>query len=158
MKTITIELSVESCKQAIAELKRYQKEVRPKLDEVCKRLAEIGRDTAQAIFDSAGEGNGGVKVEIAQIENGWKIVAAGADVYFIEFGTGDDVDRHFDPVAVPVFSGSWSIEHAQKWYNYGFWYYNKVRYEGTPAYMPMYYAEKAIRDNERRIVQEVFGR
>lgn len=157
MKTITVELSVESCKEAVAELKAYQKEIKPKLDEVCKRLAEIGRDEAQRIFNSAREGNGGVSVDAVPMENGWKIVASGADVYFIEFGTGDDVDRHYD-VAVPVFSGAWSMEHSQKYIQYGFWFYNKVRYEGTPAYMPMYYAEKAVRDNAKRIVREVFDK
>lgn len=157
MKHITIELSVESCQKVLDELKEYQKRIKPKMDEVCKRLAEIGRDTAQRIFDSAGEGNGGVHVSIAPISNGWKIVASGKDVYFIEFGTGDDVDPHYD-VSVPLFSGSWSMEHAQRYAQYGFWYYRKVRYEGTPAYMPMYYAEKEIRANEKRIVQEVFGR
>lgn len=157
MKTISVELSVDSCKKAIEELKAYQTSVKPKINEVCKRLAEIGRDTAQRIFDSAGEGNGGVRVEVVQIDNGWKIVASGSDVYFIEFGTGDDVDPHYD-VSVPVFSGSWSMEHAQKYAQDGYWYYRKVRYEGTPAYMPMYYAEKAIRENERRVVQEVFGK
>lgn len=157
MKHITIDLSVESCKKALDELKTYQKEIKPKLNEVCKRLAEIGRDRAQMIFDSAGEGNGNVTVTVEPIGNGWKIVASGHDVYFIEFGTGDEVDPHYD-VSVPVFSGSWSMKHAQRWAQYGFWYYRKVRYEGTPAYMPMYYAEKAIRENEKRIVQEVFGR
>lgn len=157
MRKVTLELSPESCQKALDAVKEYQKQIKPKLDEVCKRLAEIGRDTAQGIFDSAKEGNGGVRVSIARIENGWKIVASGSDVYFIEFGTGDDVDRHYD-VSVPVFSGSWSIEHAQRYAQYGYWYYRKVRYEGTPAYMPMYYAEKAIRENEKRIVQEVFGK
>lgn len=158
MKTITLELSVESCNQALEELKTYKREIRPKLNEVCKRLAEIGRDTAQAIFNRAGEGNGNVTVTVEQINNGWKIVASGADVYFIEFGTGDDVDRHYDVTSVPVFSGSWSMVHAQRYITNGFWYYRKQRYEGTPAYMPMYYAERAIRENERRVVQEVFGR
>ena len=157
MKTITVELSVDSCKKAVDELKAYQKSVKPKLDEVCRRLAEIGRDEAQRIFDSAGEGNGGVVVTAVPCENGWKIVASGSDVYFIEFGTGDDVDPHYD-VSVPVAPGTWSQEHALQYATNGYWYYRKVRYEGTPAYMPMYYAEKAIRANEKRVAQEVFGR
>jgi hypothetical protein len=42
------------------------------------------------------------------------------------------------------------------WKN-GFWYYDKVRYTGTPAYMPMYYAERKMREEAPRIVKEVFG-
>ena len=49
MKTITIELSKESCNKALKELLRYQKEIKPKLDEVCRRLAEIGKEEALSI-------------------------------------------------------------------------------------------------------------
>ena len=62
MRKIAIELSPGSCQQAIAELKAYKKQIDPKVEEVCKRLAMLGRDTAQAFFDIAGEGNGGVTV------------------------------------------------------------------------------------------------
>jgi hypothetical protein len=157
VKTIVVELSADSCKNALKELGAYKRQIDPKIKEVCKRLAEIGRDEAQRRFDEAGEGNGGVRVDVVPTEGGWKIVASGKDVYFIEFGTGDDVDRHYD-VSVPVFSGAWSMEHAQRYATNGYWYYRKERLTGTPAYMPMYYAEKAIRANEERVAQEVFGR
>ena len=80
----------------------------------------------------------------------------GEDVYFIEFGTGDGVSAHYD-VSVPVAYGSWSAEHSQMLWKNGFWYFDKVRYTGTPAYMPMYYAERKMREEAPRIVKEVFG-
>lgn len=156
MRKIAIELSPGSCQQAIAELKAYKKQIDPKVEEVCKRLAMLGRDTAQAFFDIAGEGNGGVTVTAEPCENGWKIVASGHDVYFIEFGTGDAVSDHY-LASVPLYPGSWSEGHAQKYTTQGYWYYNKVRYTETPAYMPMFNAEKEIRLNAKRIVREVFG-
>lgn len=156
MRKITLELSPESCKKALEEIKDYKKLLKPKLDEICKRLAEIGRDTAQAIFDKAGEGNGGVSVQAVPCENGWKVVATGSDVYFIEFGTGDEVTDHYN-ASVPLYSGSWSEEHAQRYAIYGYWYYRGVRYQGTPPYMPMFNAEKAIRTNVKRVAREVLG-
>lgn len=157
MRKITCELSPESCKKAIKELKAYQREIGPKLNEVCRRLAELGKEIAQGLFDSAGEGNGGVIVTTEPCENGWKIVASGEDVYFIEFGTGNDVSEHYN-ASVPLYSGSWSEAHAQKYWINGYWYYGGVRYEGTPAYMPMFNAEKTIRQNVKSVVKEVMSR
>ena len=159
MKRITIELSVDGCQRAIEELKTYQKEIKPKLDEVCKRLAQIGVEEATRVLNSIPPiyGNAVERIEALPMENGWKIVMSGEDVYFIEFGTGNGVNAHYD-TSVPVAWGSWSAQHSKRLLEYGYWYYNNVKLEGTPAYMPMYYAERAIRENERRIVQEVFGK
>lgn len=159
MKTITIDLSESSCRKALNDLDKYKREIVPKLNEVCKRLAEIGRDEAAAIVSNvnAQEGNSVSSVQAVPIENGYKLVMSGADVYFIEFGTGNSVSAHYD-TSVPVAYGSWSKEHRQMLWNNGFWYYNKVRYEGTPAYMPMYYAEKKMRESVDSVVREVFGK
>lgn len=159
MRQIVVELSAESCKRAVKELEKYQKEIKPKMDEVCKRLAEIGRDEAISVVNGIklSEGNSVERIEAVQIDNGWKIVMSGEDVYFIEFGTGDGVTPHYD-TTVPVAWGTWSAEHDQILWKQGFWYFNKVRYTGTPAYMPMYYAEKRMREEMPRIVKEVFGR
>ena len=81
----------------------------------------------------------------------------GKDVYFIEFGTGDGVSPHFD-TSVPVAWGSWSAEHSQMLFKQGFWYYDHVRYTGTTAYMPMYYAERAMREALPKIIEEVFSK
>ena len=158
MRTITLELSAESCNRAVKELEKYQKEIKPKMDEVCKRLAEIGRDEAISVVNGIrlSDGNSVERIEAVQIDNGWKIVMSGEDVYFIEFGTGDGVTPHYD-TNVPVAWGTWSAEHDQILWKQGFWYFNKVRYTGTPAYMPMYYAEKRMREEMPRIVKEVFG-
>lgn len=158
MKTIAIELSVDSCNKAIKELQEYQKRIRPKLDEVCRRVAEVGRDEALSIINGIRlqDGNAVERVDVVPTDNGYKLVMEGEDVYFIEFGTGDGVSAHYD-VSVPVAWGSWSAEHSQMLWNKGFWYYDNVRYTGTTAYMPMYYAERKMREEAPRIVKEVFG-
>lgn len=158
MKTITLELSKESCDKAVKELERYQKTIKPKLDEVCKRLAEIGKAEALSIINSIpiSEGNVVERVDAVKIDNGYKLVMEGDDVYFIEFGTGDGVVPHYAP-SVPVAWGTWSESHGQMLWKNGFWYYDKVKYTGTKAYMPMYYAEKKMREEMPRVVKEVFG-
>lgn len=158
MKTLELDLSIVSCKKVLKELEKYEKEIRPKMDEVCKRLAEIGRDEAISIVNqiSAAEGNMVERIAAVPISNGWKIVMEGEDVYFIEFGTGTGVSAHYD-VSVPVAWGTYSAENRQMLWEKGFWYYNKTMYTGTTAYMPMYYAEKKMREEMPRIVQEVFG-
>ena len=159
MRTITIELSKASCDRALKELEKYKSEIKPKLDEVCKRLAEIGRDEAISIIDtvSMADGNTVERVASVPVDNGYKIVMEGEDVYFIEFGTGDGVSAHYD-TSVPVAWGSWSAEHQRMLFTHGFWYYDRVRFTGTPAYMPMYYAEKKMREEAPRIIREVFGK
>jgi hypothetical protein len=155
MPKIILELSKESCQKALKELEKYQKEVKPKLVEVCKRLAEIGAQEANAHLALA-NGNDDARIDIEPMDGGYKLVMSGSDVYFIEFGTGSDVDAHYE-TSVPVFAGSWSMEHSQQYAKHGWWWYGGEIYTGTPAYMPMYYAGKKMREEIPRIVKEVFG-
>ena len=157
MKHIRIELSPESCHAALEELKLYKKNIKPQLDEICRRLAAVGAQAARdAIWGEYGNTDATVEAPV-KIANGYKIVMSGADVYFVEFGTGRDVKAHYNP-SVSVAPGSWSQTHAQKYSTYGYWYYGGEKLEGTPAQMPMYYAERAIRANARRVAREVLGK
>jgi hypothetical protein len=155
MKRIVLEMSPASCNKAVKELEKYQKEIKPKMLEVCKRLAEIGAQEANAHLVLA-NGNDNARIDIEPMDGGYKLVMSGSDVYFIEFGTGSEVSSHYE-VSVPVFSGSWSMEHSQQYARHGWWWYGGEIYTGTPAYMPMYYAGKKMREEIPRIVKEVFG-
>lgn len=156
MKRIEIELSTESCEKALEELKAYKEKVLPRLEEVCKRLAEIGMQEANAHLTLA-LGNTDATIYTEKIDGGYKLVMSGSDVYFIEFGTGSNVEPHYQ-VSVPVFPGSWSMEHSQKYAKQGWWWYGGEPLIGTIAYMPMYYAGKKMREEIPRIVKEVFGK
>ena len=162
MKHITIELSPKSCDKALKELERYQRDIKPKLDEICRRLAEIGAQEASNRFARGNHGNTEAHVTVQQIPNGYKIVASGHDVYFIEFGTGFFTGVNYGDglpeTSVPVYPGSWSSEHSHIFENYGYWWYDGEKLQGTEAEMPMYYAGRAIRANEKRIAREVFGK
>ena len=155
MKKITIELSTTSCNEATKELEEYARKIEPKMREVCQKLAEIGLVEAQAHLGGS-FGNTDASLSTAPTGNGYKIVMSGTDVYFIEFGTGDQVSPHGN-TSVPVAWGSWSAENKQQLWNYGFWWYGGERLTGTPAYMPMYYAGRKIRESIPQVVKEVFG-
>lgn len=157
MKTVTLQLSADSCQRAIDELKKYRRDIKPKLDEVCRRLAEIGAREAQLHLNLS---NGNILAQIdppMPIENGYKISMSGEDVYFIEFGTGDAANAHGYTPLVSVYPGSFSEQNAQRYSTLGFWWYGGERYTETPAYMPMYYAGKKMREELPRIVKEVFS-
>ena len=156
MKQIVLELSPASCNKALKELEKYQKQIKPKMLEVCKRLAEIGAQEANAHLTLA-NGNNDARISTEPMDGGYKLVMSGTDVYFIEFGTGSYVEPHYQ-TSVPVFAGSWSMEHSQKYAKQGWWWYGGEPLVGTEAYMPMYYAGKKMREEMPRIVKEVFGK
>lgn len=163
MRTITLELSTASCAKALKELQSYQREIKPKLDEVCKRLAEVGEEEVRGIINGATRslpGNKHAKASVVPMENGYKIVMEGESIYFIEFGTGifaGDYPGDTSNVTVGIMPGDWSDTHARKFSDYGYWFYEGQILEGTPAYMPMYYAGRKMREEMPRIVKEVFG-
>lgn len=160
MKTIVLQLSADSCKEALKELKEYQSKIEPLLDRVCKRLADIGAEEARLhAMMAKGYGNDDVQVSVERMENGYKVVMSGSDIYFVEFGTGifaGDYPRDVN-VSVGIMPGDWSETHAQKYSKYGYWFYDNVFYRGTPAEMPMYWAGRRMREEMPKIVKEVFG-
>ena len=161
MRTITIELSPSSCKKVAKELQEYQKSANSKMDEVCRRLAEIGAEEARLWAQLASAyGNNDVTITTEKIDNGYKIVMSGADIYFVEFGTGDFAGEYAGDtsgVSVGVMPGDWSDTHAQQYSKYGVWHYHNQTYHGTPAEMPMYHAGREIRQQMDKVVREVLG-
>lgn len=161
MKTLEIKLSPSSCDKAVKELAKRDFNQNHKIDELIARLAEIGLSEAQLRFQmGAHSGNENYAVAIEPIENGYKIVASGQDIYFIEFGTGDAAGEHpmGDRVSVGTFPGDWSETHARQYYDYGSWFYDGIQYHETPAEMPMYWAIQVMRENLQRIMGEVLDK
>ena len=172
MRNITIDLSVEGCKQALKELKEYQKQLKPKLDEICKRVAEYGLVQAQGYFSSAlYDGVKDVIVTVEKIDNGYVVKASGSTVLFLEFGAGV-----YYPDDHPL-AGEFGIQHGTYGKGLGnndYWFYlgqpgnaggelayghpNSTITHGNPANMPMYNASKDMREEIRRIAQEVLGK
>ena len=72
MRTITIELSVESCNKALKELEEYRKKLKSALDEICKRVAEFGLTRAEMYFEQAPyDGIKDFHLEVKKISGGY---------------------------------------------------------------------------------------
>lgn len=131
--------------------------------ELCKKLADIGEQEAFTGFMSAysnGEHNP-VTVNAEPIENGYRIVAEGDDVCFIEFGAGVYYNGA-EPYPIPRPAGIVGIgEYGKGHGKEDFWFYTDESgshyTHGTPAAMPMYNASKAILESVSQVANEVFN-
>ena len=89
MKKITIEPNPTSINKAIKDIRKLNAEWDRKIDEVTRRLAEIGATKASLGFSRAVyTGDNDVSISVEPIENGYSIIASGEAVLFIEFGSG----------------------------------------------------------------------
>ena len=90
MKTIQVPLSVSGVKKLLEEVSAYEVWLKERAGIFIDRLAEEGLSIASAKFSQAVyDGTNDVSVSVEQREGSAKaIVAVGASVLFIEFGTG----------------------------------------------------------------------
>ena len=124
-----------------------------KVKEVAERLCAIGEPIIHQVHK-------GAKVETVPTKQGYKIVAEGEDVLFIEFGAGDAAgseNSNYDAVPWEAQPGTWSMNHAQMYSRYGFWVFGGHIFrevQPTPAF---YYAYEYMVQNLPMIAREVFG-
>lgn len=159
-RKISFGLSPDAIKDAVDYLETYKKWVNQKMDELMLRLAAIGLNTARVRFEmGAVEGNEAPDTWVEPTETGFKIIAQGKDVYFIEFGAGDAAGNHPDRATAPVdtYPGSFSAKNTQEYVKYGSWHHQKKKYTEIQPQMPMYYAAREIERNVEKIAKEVFG-
>lgn len=156
-----ISIKISGIEELQKELNYRARNVEKKLDELCRRLAEIGLQEAQVVLS-------GVDVEtptdvtVEKIPNGYAVVARGEQIAFIEFGAGvfyNGAEPY--PVQRPagiVGIGEYGKGHGKEEY----WYYTdpttgkSAHTHGTKAAMPMYYATKEMEKNIEKIAREVF--
>ena len=160
--TITISLGSKSISKAIKEVKAYKKWVESKANELTRRLAEIGASEAKVRFGGAqydGVNDSTVKVE--PTTDGYRIVASGGSVFFIEFGAGVYYNGS-EPYPEPRPAGVSKIGEYGKGYGkrkaWGFYDESGelVITHGNPAAMPMYHASRTMQQEVERIAREVF--
>ena len=126
-----------------------------KVKEVAERLCQIGEPIIRQVH-----GHHADRIETVPTRNGYKIVAEGQDILFIEFGAGDAAGSEnalYDAVPPEAHPGTWSMNHAQMYSRYGFWVFGGQIYrevQPTPAF---YYAYEYMVQNLPRIAREVFG-
>ena len=158
-KTIQIQLTDSSIKQAIAEIQKYNLWVQAKEKELRTRLAMVGA-TAASIRFSRAIYNGSNDVTVRVDDNGSTatIYAEGESVAFIEFGAGvrygyghpDAGKFGMGPGTYPSDKGRWDNPK-------GWWYGSGEHSYGNPPAMAMWSAVQEITENVTRIAKEVFA-
>lgn len=171
-KTIKIKLNARSIKAAIKEVEAYRNNLRRIGTEICRRLAEeVGVEEAHVRFLNAQyDGVNDSKVTAEPMENGYRVVASGNAIAFIEFGTGVHYNAG-SSYPLPKPPGIVGIgEYGKKQGKKDKWQYKGdpgtagvvsqdgrvVTTHGNPAQMPMYHATMAMQNEVERIVKEAF--
>ena len=89
MKIVINPFDKKSIDNAVKLIEQYKKDFKVKEAEFCRRLAEIGVSVAQAGFSTADyDGVNDVSVRLEKTDTGYRVIASGETVGFIEFGTG----------------------------------------------------------------------
>ena len=134
----------------------YQIILKDRCFEMARRLAEeVGQPIAQWWFGSAVR----VSAEPMRGKSGYRIVADGKAVCFLEFGAGAATDSFHDfaqNVSFKVYPGSWSENHSNQYATQGYWMFGGRRYEKVIAKRGLYHAYKEMVAEAPRIASEVF--
>lgn len=162
-KVITVRLNSSSISAAIKEVQAYKAWVVRKTQELTAKLAELGAGEAQVRFAGAQyDGDNDVSVSVEATDKGYKIVAAGGAVFFIEFGAGVYYNGS-EPYPEPRPAGIVGIGEYGKGLGkrkaWGFYddRGDLVVTHGNPAAMPMLHASRTMRQNVAKIAKEVFS-
>lgn len=166
-------LDKKSIAKGISDLKEYGRQLKPKMDELCMKAAEIGADEAGRSyagvqpFDNMTD-SPNFSIEILPKKKGYAIQASGDDVLFLEFGagarygyghpySGDEMgfvveggDAPYGPGTFPNGKGHWDSRTG--------WYYAHGRKSyGNPPSAGMYDAKVAIERNLEKLKEEIFN-
>ena len=156
-------LSAKSVEQAIRELKAFRDSLEKRKEQMLEELVNIGLYEAQVRFTSAMyDGVNDVEVNVETIENGYRIVAEGKAVAFIEFGAGVYYNPT-EPYPNPRPEGIVGIgEYGKGYGKRQAWGFKDdsgelVITHGNPAAMPLWYASEEMRNSILKIARRVFG-
>lgn len=163
-KVIEFTLTSASIQNAIKELEAFRDSLDDKVDEMLKKLGEIGVQEASIRFTTAmyDAGVKDVHVSLEDIDGGYCILAKGKAVAFIEFGAGV-YHNPSEPYPNPrpdgiVGIGEYGKGHGKR----NAWGFRDAAGQlhitrGNPAAKPMWYASEEMRKEVVRIFLEVFG-
>lgn len=155
----------DSIDKAIKQLNDYSKGLDQKARNLCQRLADLGAWYAEWNFSQVAwtySGTVDYAITVDRLsDNQYLIKAAGEGVLFIEFGAGItlggghpmDSQLGMGPGTYPNGKGHWNDPN-------GWWYKDedgtKHKTYGNAPGMPMYNAAKDLRNEIKKIAQEVF--
>ena len=162
-KIISASLSTKSLGKALKELKAFRDSIDAKKYQLLEELTKIGLREASIRFTTAmydGVNDTDVRAELTHF--GYRIVAEGKAVAFIEFGAGV-YHNPGEPYPDPRPDGIVGIgEYGKGLGKRQAWGYRDETGElfithGNPAAMPMWYASEEMRNNIEKIAKRVFG-
>lgn len=163
LKAIKMSLNASSISDAIRELKAYRDSLEQREKRLLDELAAIGVHEASVRFTTAMyDGVNDSEVTLETIENGYRIVAEGHAVAFIEFGAGV-YHNSSEPYPKPRPDGIVGIgEYGHGRGKRQAWGFKDESGElvithGNPAAMPMWYASEEMRNSILKIARRVFG-
>lgn len=173
MKTVKVPLSQRGIDTLLREIESYTVWLKERSQVLLDRLAQAGLEVASARFAKAvydGTNDASVSLE-TRSEGVRAVVAVGASVLFIEFGTGVTYpDNHPQAAELGMKRGEYGQGHGKQssWGYYGDPGTNgvvKMKKDGStvvithgnPANMPMYETVKELEAMLPELVKEVFS-
>ena len=173
MKTVKVPLSQRGIDTLLREIERYTVWLKERSQVLLDRLAQAGYEVASARFAKAAyDGTNDTSFSMETRSEGVRaVVAVGASVLFIEFGTGVTYpDNHPQAAELGMKRGEYGQGHGKQssWGYYGDPGTNgvvKTKKDGStvvithgnPANMPMYETVKELEAMLPDLVKEVFS-
>lgn len=173
MKTVKVPLSQRGIDTLLREIESYTVWLKERSQVLLDRLAQAGFEVASARFAKAAyDGTNDASVSLETRGDGVRaVVAVGASVLFIEFGTGVTYpDNHPQAAELGMKRGEYGQGHGKQssWGYYGDPGTNGVAKmkkdgstvvitHGNPANMPMYETVKELEAMLPDLVKEVFS-
>lgn len=173
MKTVKVPLSQRGIDTLLREIESYTVWLKERSQVLLDRLAQAGFEVASARFAKAAyDGTNDASVSLETRSEGVRaVVAVGASVLFIEFGTGVTYpDNHPQAAELGMKRGEYGKGHGKQssWGYYGDPGTNgvvKMKKDGStvvithgnPANMPMYETVKELEAMLLDLVKEVFS-
>ena len=175
-KTIKIDLfDGKSLQQAIKQIESYRDDLPRKCQEICRRLCEIGQQTALVAINESPQGKAvTLRMDIDPSKGGCKAMLIGTGktvtddngrsfnlLFGIEFGSGITLNPTENPLASDFGMGVGTFPDQVHAFDRGGWMYfdkdGKWKHSyGVKATMPFYKAMLEIRKNVDKVVKEVF--
>ena len=173
MKTVKVSLSQRGIDTLLREIESYTVWLKERSQVLLDRLSQAGFEVASARFAKAAyDGTNDASVSLETRSEGVRaVVAVGASVLFIEFGTGVTYpDNHPQAAELGMKRGEYGQGHGKQssWGYYGDPGTNgvvKMKKDGStvvithgnPANMPMYETVKELEAMLPDLVKEVFS-
>ena len=176
-KTIKIDLfDGKSLQQAIKQIEAYRDDLPRKCQEICRRLCEIGQQTALVAIQESPQGKAvTLRMDIDPSKTGCKAMLIGTGktvtddkgrtynlLLGIEFGSGITLNPTENPLSSDFGMGVGTFPDQVHAFDKGGWMYlgqdgEWHRSYGVKSTMPFYKAMNSIRQNLDKVVKEVFA-